>query len=87
MADRVAIMKLGRVVQVGTPSDLYHQPASRFVAEFLGETNFVPARVMDGAGAGAEAGGGIMVRTDAGELRSTRAAPAAPRRACTGRGG
>lgn len=47
MADRVAILDAGRVVQVGTPETLYRAPASRFVAEFLGETNIVPAIVDD----------------------------------------
>jgi iron(III) transport system ATP-binding protein len=42
MADRVAILNQGRVVQVGTPRDLYRRPASVFVAEFLGETNLIP---------------------------------------------
>ncbi len=42
MADRIAVMKDGRVVQVGPPGDLYRRPASRFIAEFLGETNFIP---------------------------------------------
>jgi len=45
MADRVAIMKNGVVQQVGAPEDLYRQPSSRFVAEFLGETNLIPATI------------------------------------------
>jgi iron(III) transport system ATP-binding protein len=45
MADRVAILERGRVVQVGTPEGLYRHPASRFVAEFLGETNILPAKI------------------------------------------
>ncbi len=39
MADRVAVMASGRVAQVGPPAELYRRPRSRFVAEFLGETN------------------------------------------------
>ncbi|MCB9841077.1 MAG: ABC transporter ATP-binding protein [Phycisphaeraceae bacterium] len=50
MADRVAIMRDGKVVQTGTPADLYRRPAERFVAEFLGETNIIEA---DAAPAGA----------------------------------
>lgn len=42
MADRVAILDAGRLIQVGTPEDLYRRPATRFVAEFLGEANFIP---------------------------------------------
>jgi iron(III) transport system ATP-binding protein len=45
MADRVAIMRAGRVEQIGAPEDLYRRPTTRFVAEFLGETNFIPATV------------------------------------------
>ncbi len=46
MADRIALMHLGRVVQVGTPQEMYSRPASRFVAEFVGEANFLPAQVV-----------------------------------------
>lgn len=45
IADRMAILKDGLVQQVGTPSDIYQRPCSQFVAEFIGETNFVPASV------------------------------------------
>ncbi|MCW5777510.1 MAG: ABC transporter ATP-binding protein [Phycisphaeraceae bacterium] len=62
MADRVAIMDAGRVVQLGAPADLYRRPRSRFVAEFLGETNFLEAEVL-----GVE-GGIARLRTPAGEL-------------------
>jgi ABC-type Fe3+/spermidine/putrescine transport system ATPase subunit len=41
MSDRVAVMNDGRVEQVGTPREIYDQPASRFVADFIGETNFI----------------------------------------------
>ncbi|HYC99734.1 MAG TPA: ABC transporter ATP-binding protein, partial [Phycisphaerales bacterium] len=70
MADRCAVMRAGRIVQMGTPHELYHKPGSRFVAEFLGETNFIEGTLMD-AGAG-----GSRVRTGAGELRSAHAPPA-----------
>jgi putative spermidine/putrescine transport system ATP-binding protein len=45
MSDRIAVFNHGRIEQVGTPEDLYERPATRFVADFLGETNFLPARV------------------------------------------
>jgi iron(III) transport system ATP-binding protein len=45
MADTVAILRDGRIVQVGAPRSLYAQPACRFVAGFLGETNFLSATV------------------------------------------
>jgi iron(III) transport system ATP-binding protein len=45
IADRVAVLKDGNLMQVGAPRDLYRQPNSRFVAEFIGETNFISAKV------------------------------------------
>ena len=43
MADRIAIMSNGKMLQVGTPKDIYEHPTTHFVADFIGETNFVPA--------------------------------------------
>ncbi len=51
MADRLAVMREGKLVQIGTPKDLYARPANRFVASFLGKANFIPARVIDGMAA------------------------------------
>ena len=48
MGDRIALMRHGRIVQVGAPRDLYLNPADRFVASFLGEVNRLSARVRDG---------------------------------------
>ena len=45
MADRIAVMRSGQIVQMGTPTDLYRRPRTRFVAEFLGQTNIIPATV------------------------------------------
>jgi iron(III) transport system ATP-binding protein len=45
MADTVAILRAGRIVQVGAPRTLYTQPGSRFVAGFLGEANFIAGTV------------------------------------------
>ena len=42
IADRVAVLKDGDLMQVGAPRELYRHPVSRFVAEFIGETNFLP---------------------------------------------
>jgi ABC-type Fe3+/spermidine/putrescine transport system ATPase subunit len=46
MSDRIAIMQAGKVVQVGTPAGVYERPASRFVAEFLGDANFLAPRAI-----------------------------------------
>ena len=45
MSDRIAVMRHGRVEQVGSPDDLYERPASRFVADFIGESNMLAATV------------------------------------------
>ena len=42
MADRIVVMNAGRIEQVGTPADIYRAPATRFVAEFVGEPNLLP---------------------------------------------
>src|SRR5437773_4589145 len=41
MATRIAVMNEGRIEQVGTPDEIYYRPTSRFVADFIGESNFV----------------------------------------------
>jgi iron(III) transport system ATP-binding protein len=48
MADRIALMRAGQVVQLGTPGELYLRPAEPFVATFLGEVNRIPARIRAG---------------------------------------
>ena len=49
MADRIAVMRQGRVAQVGTPQQLYENPSSRFVAGFIGEMNFLQGEAADKA--------------------------------------
>lgn len=44
IADRVAMLRFGRLLQVGTPEELYRTPASRHVAEFIGRSTLLPAR-------------------------------------------
>ncbi|PSW18244.1 putative 2-aminoethylphosphonate ABC transporter ATP-binding protein [Photobacterium sanctipauli] len=46
MADRIVVMNHGVIEQVGTPQEIYQQPASRFVADFVGSMNFIPASVV-----------------------------------------
>jgi spermidine/putrescine transport system ATP-binding protein len=41
MSDRIAVMHQGRVLQVGTPTEIYERPSRRFVADFIGDTNFL----------------------------------------------
>ena len=42
MADRVALFDQGRIIQIGTPQDIYRRPNSRFVADFVGSSNVLP---------------------------------------------
>jgi spermidine/putrescine transport system ATP-binding protein len=44
MSDRIAVMSAGKIVQIGTPEDIYTRPVNRFVAEFMGEVNVFPVR-------------------------------------------
>ena len=51
MSDEIAVLRDGRIVQRGSPEDLYERPATHFVADFLGESNFLEGRTI-GAGDG-----------------------------------
>ena len=46
MSDRIAVFNRGRIEQIGTPTELYERPATRFVADFLGDTNFFAGTVL-----------------------------------------
>jgi ABC-type Fe3+/spermidine/putrescine transport system ATPase subunit len=65
ISDRIAVMKKGKVVQVGTPQELYMKPATIFVANFIGESNFLEGYVsrMNDEGTTIELRGGIKVQT------------------------
>ncbi|WRS28225.1 spermidine/putrescine ABC transporter ATP-binding protein [Oscillospiraceae bacterium MB08-C2-2] len=46
MSDRVVVMKDGRILQIGTPQDIYNEPANAFVADFIGESNIVDGMML-----------------------------------------
>jgi spermidine/putrescine transport system ATP-binding protein len=50
MATRIAVMNRGRIMQIGTPSEIYYKPRSRFVADFIGESNFLEVEARGEAG-------------------------------------
>jgi spermidine/putrescine transport system ATP-binding protein len=50
LSDRIAVMNEGRILQEGTPSEIYERPRTRFVADFIGQTNFFEGVVTDSAG-------------------------------------
>jgi iron(III) transport system ATP-binding protein len=64
MASRIAVMKGGRIVQVGAPQELYARPADPFVADFIGEANLVKGRIV-------AVGQSVSVETPVGPLNST----------------
>jgi spermidine/putrescine transport system ATP-binding protein len=47
MSDRIGVMRAGRLVQVGTPQEIYTAPRSRFVAEFIGDVNILPVTLAE----------------------------------------
>ena len=49
MADRIAVMNEGRIEQIGTAEEIYRRPASRFVADFIGESNFAEVEFVNGS--------------------------------------
>jgi ABC-type Fe3+/spermidine/putrescine transport system ATPase subunit len=72
ISDRIAVMKKGKVQQVGTPEELYMSPQSVFVANFIGESNFLEGYVstMSGKETSIELRGGTKVRATNGDLKS-----------------
>src|SRR5690606_17989774 len=64
MSDRIAVINRGNVEQIGTVADIYYEPATRFVASFIGETNIVSARVLgrEGGFVECETEGGLRVK-------------------------
>ena len=60
LADRIVVMQAGRIVQIGRPQELYREPRTRFVAEFIATANILSATVLDASG------GTARIRTAAG---------------------
>ncbi len=67
MSDRIGIMRAGRLVQVGTPEEIYNQPVDRFVSEFMGEVNVIEVeRNGNGSWRGVDVPGSFAVTPPAG---------------------
>ncbi|HEU4684080.1 MAG TPA: ABC transporter ATP-binding protein [Nitrospira sp.] len=64
MADRVAVLNMGRLEQFDTPENIYHMPATPFVADFVGQADFIPGSISNG-----------MVQTELGEFPNTLRCP------------
>lgn len=69
LADRLAVLEKGRVVQVGPPLEVYNRPVNRFVAGFLGDSNFLPGTVrrLDGKSCEVETKVGDLIGVPVGE--------------------
>jgi ABC-type Fe3+/spermidine/putrescine transport system ATPase subunit len=72
LSDRIAVMDAGRVLQVGTPPELYERPASLFVADFIGANNLIAGRVTE------VTGGLVRLDTDLGPIRGQGMGALAP---------
>jgi putrescine transport system ATP-binding protein len=73
VADRIAVMDRGRIVQVATAPEIYEQPNSRWVADFIGEVNLIEGRLIEAGSAAA-----TVMSADAGRLAAARCAEAKP---------
>jgi len=62
MSDRIAILDRGRIAQLGRPAEVYERPIDRFVAQFLGEANLIPGRVLSCSAEGAQFSAGQALR-------------------------
>src|SRR5258707_15428168 len=52
LSHEMAVMSAGRIVQIGSPREIYERPCNRFVADFIGTTNFIEAQVIAESGDG-----------------------------------
>src|SRR5882724_9898094 len=73
VADRIGVMDHGRLIQVATPPEIYEQPNSRWVAEFIGDVNLIEGRVLETGSAAT-----VIASKAAGQLRAHTSAEAKP---------
>ncbi|MBY5436170.1 ABC transporter ATP-binding protein [Rhizobium leguminosarum] len=76
MSDRIAVMDAGEIQQIGAPSEIYHHPTNRFVAEFMGEANILPAASLTRMNGSTQAPQGFaMIRAESFHLDAADAEP------------
>lgn len=74
MADRIAVMNHGQIMQIASPAEIYEAPNSRFVADFIGDVNLFDGVVQSKSGQGGGEGT-VIALADGGELHADSAAP------------
>jgi ABC-type Fe3+/spermidine/putrescine transport system ATPase subunit len=74
LADRIAVMRGGEILQLGRPEDIYYRPADAFVAGFIGETNLLPVEITGRSAAGLDYRSG-EIESREGRIPSSLAAP------------
>jgi spermidine/putrescine transport system ATP-binding protein len=62
MSDRIAVIHRGQIKQVGIPNEIYDNPENKFVADFIGETNFIDGQVVSNNGISAIDAGGLTLK-------------------------
>ncbi len=72
MSDRIAVMSSGKILQIGTPREIYDHPRDRFVADFIGDTNFVQARLADDGSVTLPGGSSVRATLPDGTLSAKR---------------
>ena len=70
ISDRMAILEGGKIAQIGQPEEVYRRPHSRVVADFIGETNFIPGKIISSTGSSA------LVETEIGRFDGVVSDPA-----------
>jgi spermidine/putrescine transport system ATP-binding protein len=76
LSNRIAVMNAGRLEQEGDPTEVYERPQTRFVADFIGLTNFIAGSVRESRANGSANAREIVVSTAIGEITCTGAQPA-----------
>jgi spermidine/putrescine transport system ATP-binding protein len=76
LSNRIAVMNAGRLEQEGVPTEVYERPQTRFVADFIGLTNFISGTVRESRTDGSSGAREIVVSTAIGEITCTGAQPA-----------
>ena len=64
LSDRIAVMQNGKIVQIGSPSEIYRRPSTAYVADFIGISNFMKGKVVEYDSSSRE----VLVETDVGDL-------------------